>query len=289
MRHKHKIKIGIIFVVFLGVINFYLWQFILSSGQIEGKNVEVVFFDVGQGDGFLVKMPKSNQMLIDGGPSNDFAGKVAREMPFFDREIEMMVLTHPDKDHITGFFEIFKEFEVERVLIPKLEGEIKEKKLYSNFFEAAKKEGSEIIFAKQGQKISFPGGVYFFILWPEKDFSSNDTNDFSIVGKLIFGKTRFLFTGDVSEKIEKNIIEDGFRVESNVLKISHHGSRFSTSDIFLKKIMPNFAIISVGKNSYGHPTKEVLERLKKYDIKTLRTDEKGDIKIITDGSLIGVK
>lgn len=285
MRGRNKI--GIFFVALLGVAAFYLWQFILENGQTNEPVVEVVFFDVGQGDGSLVKMPESNQVIIDGGPSRDVVSKIAGEMPIFDRKIEMMVLTHPDKDHITGLFEIFDVFEVERVLMPEIKGKDKEKDLYVNFKKAAKEEGSEIIFAKQGQKISFPGNVYFLIFWPEKDFVGSDTNNFSVVGKLIFGKTSFLFTGDVSDKVEKKLVSEGFKIKSDVLKVAHHGSKNSTSDIFLAKVAADLAVISVGKNSYGHPTEEVLERLKKYDIKTLRTDENKDIKIISNGKNYG--
>lgn len=286
---RNKTKIGIFIVFLLAIAAFYLWQFILNQEQVSDSVVEVIFFDVGQGDGSLIKMPKSNQMIIDGGPSRYFAEKVAREIPLFDREIEIVVLTHPDKDHITGLFEVFDVFEVERVLMPEIKGEEGQKELYINFKKAAEKEGSKIIFAEQGQKISFPGEVYFLVFWPRENFSSRETNDFSVVGKLIFGKKSFLFTGDISEKIEEILTEEDFNIKSDVLKVSHHGSKNSTSDSFLRAVLPKIAVISVGKNNYGHPAKNILETLEKFDIKTFRTDKKGDIKFITNSFLIEIK
>lgn len=286
---RGKTKIGIFFVALLGIVAFYLWQFILENEQTRESVVDVVFFDVGQGDGSLIKMPESNQMIIDGGPSKDFVAKVTREMPLFDRKIEMMVLTHPDNDHITGLFEIFDAFEVERVLMPEIKNKDKYKYLYVNFKRKAKEEKSKIIFAKQGQKISFPGGVYFLIFWPKKSLVDTDTNDFSVVGKLIFGKTSFLFAGDISDKVERILVSERFNIESQILKVSHHGSKYSSSDNFLGKVLPQVAIISVGKNNYGHPTDEVLERLEKYDIKVFRTDQEGNIRIISDGKNLEIK
>ncbi|MDD5551949.1 MAG: MBL fold metallo-hydrolase [Candidatus Pacebacteria bacterium] len=282
-----KVKIGIVFLILIGIANFCLWQFILNYKQVSESIVEVNFFDVGEGDSILIEMPNSNQIIIDGGLSQDVVSKIAKEMPFFDRKIEMIILTHPDKDHVTGLFEVFDVFEVEKVLMPEIKGKEEKKELYVNFKEAVREEGSKIIFAKQGQKISFPGEVYFLIFWPAKDFFSSDINDFSIVGKLIFEETSFLFTGDISDKIEEKLILDNFLLKSDILKVAHHGSKYSTSDKFLAEIIPGVAVISVGKNSYGHPTREVLERLEKYDIKTLRTDKNKDIKIISNGKNYG--
>lgn len=285
---KKETRVGIVLIFILSLFAGFTFYKILvfEKGQ---PLVEVNFFDVGEGDSILIEMPNSNQILIDGGPSKEVVEKIAKEMPLFDRKIEMVVLTHPDKDHITGLFEVFDTFEVERVLMPRIEGELASKKLYLNFKEKVKEEKSQVIFANQGQKISFPVDVYFLVFWPKENFSLDDTNDFSVVGKLVFKKTSFLFTGDISERVERELVDENFNLQSNVLKIAHHGSKYSSSDSFLKLVRPLMAVISVGKNNYGHPTKEVLERLEKYDIKTLRTDEKGDLKIITDGENLKIK
>jgi competence protein ComEC len=284
---KKETKLGLGFILFLFCVAVFVFYqiFVAESGQPLTK---VDFFNVGEGDCALVEMPNSIQMLIDGGPSRQVVEKIAREMPFFDREIELVVLTHPDRDHITGLFEVFKTFKVDKVLIPKIEGEIAEKELYKKFQEDAHKERSEIFFAKEGQKIFFKSGGSFSVIWPKENLLSKETNDYSIVGKFSFGETNFLFTGDIPGGKEKEIIKEGFNLQSEILKIAHHGSRSSSSEDFIKEVMPKAAIISVGENKYGHPTEEVLERLEKYDIKIFRTDERGDIKIISDGQNINI-
>ncbi len=284
---RRQVKIGIFLNILLLIFAVFLWHKIFVLDR-EEPLVEVNFLDVGQGDSILIEMPNSNQMIIDGGPSRGIASKIVGELPPFDRKIEMVVLTHPDKDHITGLFEVFEVFEVERVLIPKIVGGEEEKPLYLKFKKAVEEEKSEIIYAKEGQRISFPGEVYFLIFWPPEGFSSRELNDFSIVGKLIFGKVRFLFTGDISEKVEQELVKENFNLRSDILKISHHGSKYSSSTGFLKSVTPFLALISVGKNNYGHPSKEALERLEKFGINFLRTDKEGDIKIITNGQDIKV-
>lgn len=279
---KKETKIGIILIFNLFIIAVFTFcKIIFFESNL--PLVEVHFFDVGQGDSILIEMPKSNQVLIDGGPSKNVVEKIIKEMPPLDNKIELVILTHPDRDHITGLFEVFDTFEVKKVLMPKIEGEPSLKKIYLNFKQRIEEEKSEIIFARQGQRIFFPGEVYFLILWPRENFSSRETNDFSVVGKLIFGRISFLFSGDISEKVERELVNENFNLQSDVLKISHHGSKYSSSDEFLKFVKPLLAVISVGENNYNHPSIEVLERLKIFGIKIARTDEEGDIKFITDG------
>ena len=304
---QRGIKLIIILILFFAA--FLTWQAVFATTK--QPFLEVIFFDVGEGDSILIEMPGQNQVLIDGGPSGDVVEKIAGEMPFFDREIEMVILTHPDKDHIGGLFEVLESFKINKILMPEVIGEKREKELYVSFKKLAKEKNIEIVWAKEGQKISFlPADLsstvlaekealakedsvipQFFILWPKDNFESKDTNDFSIVAKLSFGNIDFLLTGDAPTKIEHRLLGrnfelehiEGFNLESEVLKIGHHGSKYSTNEYFLEKVSPITAVISVGKNSYGHPAGEVLNLLSKYDIETLRTDKNGDIKIISDG------
>ena len=147
---------------------------------------------------------------------------------------------------------------------------------------------TEVIAGKAGTKIK-AGNAEIDILYPFENLSGkelkNTSNDTCIVSKLIYGKSSFLFTGDISSKAEKKLSN----AKADVLKIAHHGSKYSTSDMFLETVKPKIAVISVGKNSYGHPTPEVLQRLANYDIKVLRTDQQGDIKFISDGNNIYLK
>lgn len=281
-------KSGLIFVSTLFIPSFLIWQAVFV--EVSTPYLEVNFFDVGEGDSILIEIPGGNQILIDGGPNGEVVEKVASKMPFFDRRIEFLISTHPDNDHITGLFEVLNTFEVSKVLIPRIEGE--EDDAYSFLKEAAKDREIEVVFAQAGQEISFSDYGKFLILWPKENFASSQTNDFSVVGKLSFGKIDFLFTGDAPSSIESELLagdfSGDFSLESEILKVSHHGSKYSTSQYFLEEVSPKAAIISVGENSYDHPAKEVLQNLESYGIKTLRTDENGDIKIISDGETFEV-
>jgi len=282
-----KIQFAILFILFFGGI--LVFKAVFASFQ--PSFLEVNFFDVGEGDSEMIELPENIQILIDGGPSKAIVEKIAKEMPFFDREIEMVILTHPDKDHITGLFEVIKSFKVGKVLMPEMKGGLEEKDLYLNFQEVVKEEGSEVIFAKEGQKISFGDNSQIIILWPSENFQSSETNDFSVVTKLIFGNIDFLFTGDTPKKIEYQLLAknpalsqtEGFDLQSEILKVAHHGSKYSSDEYFLKEVSPEIAVISVGDNTYGHPAPEVLDNFKKYGIMIYRTDESGDIKIISNG------
>lgn len=290
MRKEKFSRLLRLLIVILFFFAFFIWQVVFANISSQTSLLEVDFFDVGEGDSVLLSLPSLQskfgeriQLLIDGGPSGEIVEKVAKEMPFFDRKIEILILTHPDKDHITGLFEILRTFKIDKVLLPKIEGPKQEKDLYLSFLILLQEKNIEPIFTKRGHRISFPDGTHFLIFWPEEDFISKNTNDFSIVTKFSFGKVDFLFTGDLPKNIEYKLLTQDFNLESEILKVAHHGSKNSTSEYFLEKISPEIAVICVGENSYGHPAREVLELLSKYDIKVLRTDFDGDIKIISDG------
>jgi len=279
-------------------LNILAWWvvFDLSKPQF----LEVNFFDVGQGDTTFIQTPKRNQILIDGGPTFTILEKLGKEMPFWDRTIDLVILTHPEKDHLTGLIEVLKSYEVENIIWTGVKREVSEAEEWENL---VKKEGAKIFISKSGQKIILAGGE-IEILFPFKKLEGEkigNSNDTSIVAKLIFGKNNFLFTGDISKRTEEELNQK-LDLTSDVLKVAHHGSKNSTSDEFLERVLPKLAVISVGKNEdlepdcdnkernpYGHPNCEVLERLKNFGIKVLRTDIDGDIKIISDGERIVIK
>ena len=225
-----------------------VWLGILT---IPDNKIHVVFCDVGQGDATLV-IYKQNQLLIDGGPSNKVLKCLEEHMPFWDRTVEIAVATHKQRDHEFGITEVAKRYKVisyEPVL-------------------------------KQGQEVKL-GEITYKIWWPNESVLGVNTlgegNDEGIVGTVSFGNFDVLMTADVSpinyEKVEG--IE--------VMKIPHHGSKFQWEKTWYEKVMPALAIISVGKNSYGHPAPEVTSGLKDLGIKFLRTDLDGEIEIVSDG------
>ena len=276
---SRKLVIGIIVILFC--FNFLAWYAVF---EISSQSLKVVFFDIGQGDAIFIETPKRTQILIDGGPSKKIVEKLGQELPFFDRTIDFIIATHPDSDHISGLVEVLKSYRVDLVGGTGIKGSTAEFQEFSNEIEE-NKSGKVVL--RKGQKIFIGKNLYFEVLAPLEDFegkTAKDYNTSSLVLKMAYGKSTFLFTGDAPISIEKKLAEEGSDISSQVLKISHHGSKTSTSNLFLEKVNPEIAVIQVGKdNRYGHPSPEVLERLAKYGIKVMRTDQVGDIKLFSNG------
>jgi len=281
-------KNNIVFIVLavLFCLNFLAWiaVFDLSKPQY----LEVSFFDVGQGDAILVETPRGHQILIDGGPDFSVLEKLGQEMPFYDRSIDLIILTHPEHDHIAGLIEVLKRYRVDNILWT---GVLRDTAEYREWLKLIEKEGAEVKIAQLGQKITCSrrllGQQVFNILNPLENLEGKkvqNSNNTSIIAKLIFNENSFLFTGDAYKSVERKLLEKEINLDSDVLKVGHHGSKTSTSEEFLEQVLPEIAVISAGlENRYGHPHQETLATLNKYDIKVLRTDKEGDIKIISDG------
>ena len=291
MKRKKEFFLLVIFLLVLG--NFFVWKEVFSLD----RSLKVVFFNIGQGDSIFIETPQKHQILIDGGPSKKILEKLAENLPFWDNSLDLVILTHPDADHLSGLNYVLERYEVENILWTGVE---KETKTFECWKENLKKENANIVIAQRGQKIK-AGKSEIFILYPfqnlEGRFFDKDTNDTSIVAKLLFGKDTFLFTGDISQEIEKKLFEketdslyQDFDVGAQILKVAHHGSKTSSCREFLEIVKPEIAVISCGKNNpYHHPHESVLQRLKEFGIKVLRTDQKGDIKIISNGTELFVQ
>jgi competence protein ComEC len=203
--------------------------------------------------------------------------KLSKNMPFWDRTLDLIVLTHPDHDHIFGLLEVLKSYEVENILWT---GVFKKSAEHKEWVDLIEKEGSNIIISQKDLKI-FSKNTEMEVVYPLEVLENEEVrnfNDSSIVLKLDFKESTFLFTGDITSSAER-VLKD---IDTDLLKVAHHGSKESTSEEFLKETSPIIAVISSGENnSYGHPHKEVLERLK--GVEVLRTDKKGDIEIINNG------
>jgi len=246
--------------------------------------LEVNFFDVGQGDAIFIVTPQKHQILIDGGPDSVVLEKLAKEMPFWDRTIDLIILTHPHADHLKGLIDVLERYRVENILWT---GVSYESQLYQEWQRIIEKEEAEIYIAQAGQKI-ISSKVILEILHPFENLEEKEVRNLdntSVSAKIVFKENSFLFTGDAHQEVELALVNEfQERLESNVLKVGHHGSKTSTAEEFIKKVSPEIAVISVGKdNRFDHPHQEVLEVLEKYGIKILRTDLDSDIKIISDG------
>lgn len=278
MAPKKKIFI----LVILAWANLLVWFFVFA--QSANQDLEVVFFDVGQGDSILIQKGQQ-QILIDGGHSKDIVNKISRQIDWFDRNIEVVISTHPDSDHLTGLFEVFNYYEVDLLLETGVSCQSKKcRKWRQTVGQLVKQEEIKQKIARLGQQICFDqDDNCLTVLFPFKSLknkSLSNMNNGSIVTRLVTNKYNFLFTGDITEQVERELVEKGLYLESDILKISHHGSRRSSSLQFLQAVNPQAAIISVGRNNpYGHPTSQVLQRLKRIKAKVFRTDLYGDIKL----------
>lgn len=250
------------------------------------KPLEVHFLDVGQGDAILIETPNQKQILIDGGRNRSVVSHLGKLLPFGDRDLDVLIATHPDADHIGGLPEVLDRYEVLLYLEPGVRSE-------NGLVEVLERKVSlkvkERLLARQNLKISFGDGVELLILFPNQDVSNFDTNDASIVAKLSYGETSFLLTGDAGFRTENILLNSaGSLLDSDVLKAGHHGSKNSSSPKFVSAVSPEYAVISAGKdNSYGHPHQEVLKIFEDLNIKIRNTAKEGTITFKSDGKEIG--
>lgn len=236
------------------------------------QGTEVIFLDVGQGDAILIKQGR-NQILIDGGRSGKaLLSAISQYVPFWDRTIETVIATHPDADHIGGLPALIRNY---RVGVFVSTGVASESETYRYLEESiGDHPPARKLLSRRGTSLSLPHGGRLEILFPEDGAHvTGESNETSIVTRFSFNETDFLLAGDLPR--EEAFIPDV--PESEVLKLSHHGSKYSSSDTFLARVRPKEAVVSVGQNSYGHPAPEVLDRAKKTGALIRRTDESGDI------------
>ncbi|MFH1890751.1 MAG: MBL fold metallo-hydrolase [Candidatus Kuenenbacteria bacterium] len=281
-----------------------------SSGQVQGRSqrkeeglLEVIFFDVGQGDSALINTPRNRQILVDGGPDNAVLEKLAHYLDFNDRYIDIVVLTHPHADHVDGLVSVLKRYEVGEVWMT---GVVHTLSKYLEFLNLIKEKNirAKIIYACSSDKqqdidiIGEPGctdeiilepNIKISFLWPVENLTGrkvDNLNNSSITFRLKHSENYFLFTGDIEKEAEYGIIEHrGDYIQSNVLKVAHHGSSVSSIEEFLDLVNPDYAVISVGQdNQFGHPSLRVIRRLERMSVPILRTDLNGDIIFISNGS-----
>lgn len=229
----------------------------------------------------FIETSENQQILIDGGPDDSVLEKLGKEMPFWDRTIDLIVLTHPDFDHISGLIEVLRRYKVENILWTGISCETAQCQEWERLIE---EEGANIFTAKSGLRIfggRTSGGRYDLLtLFPLESLEGkavSNTNDSSIVLRLDYGENSLLLAGDISKSIERKLENIG----ADVLKVAHHGSKTSTAPEFVEAVSPQIAVISAGRdNKYGHPHEETLATLGRYGINILRTDINGDIKFL---------
>ena len=293
-------KKNFLFGALIGLILLIVYFISLPDGKLH-----IVFCDVGQGDAAYIRTPSNKDMLIDGGPNDKVLDCLGRHMPFYDRTIDVVMLTHPQKDHLQGLISVMFRYDVKNFIIGAVGNETDG---FKRLVEAVKEKNIPVKNLYQGDSFSMEE-VKFDILWPQREWlakklksdqaiqlsnargqavlglsTSEDLNSFSYYLHLTYRDFDALFTGDGDSKIQSEILKTALLPVVEILKFPHHGSKTGILPEFLDKISPHEAVISVGKNSYGHPTQEAISLLSDRAIKIKRTDLDGDVEIISDGN-----
>mgnify|MGYP001559183998 CR=1 FL=1 len=291
---KHLLSGGII-----GAVLLITAFFSLPDGKLH-----LVFCDVGQGDAIYMRTPDGSDILFDGGPNDKVLTCLGKHMPFYDRNLELVLMTHPQKDHFQGLISVVERYSVDYFVIG-VEGN--ETAGYKELVKNLKEKNVNLKNLYRGDQF-FLDKVNFTVLWPDRSWVAEHTssldmtvakmsgqgavlglattanlNDFSYYVLAEYGSFKALFTGDGDSQIQPEIMKTNYLQKIDVLKFPHHGSKTGVLPEFLEAIGSKLVVISVGKNSYGHPTKEALEMLAGLGIKMLRTDLDGEVEIVSDG------
>jgi competence protein ComEC len=278
-RLETKVLIGA--SIILLVLAFFFWR-----GLPDGR-LHVVFLDVGQGDAIFIQTPSGRQVLIDGGPSEtQVLSQLGSRMPFWDRSLDLVVLTHPDSDHINGLVSVLERYQVDMVIHRRIE---MDSETYDYWLALVEAEGAAVYWGEAGLRLMLDTGLEMVVLHPGVEVWEG-VNDNSVVTRLTYGQVSLLLTGDIEAEVERALVgaHRDAPLQSTVLKAAHHGSCSSTTQEFLEAVGPEVVVISVGAdNRFGHPCGEVLERLQ--DMPTYRTDEHGTVEIVSDGARVWVE
>lgn len=280
MIKKLAKNLKIYFLIFLALIALSIWSTYLQEPD---SNLHIYALDVGQGDAILIQ--KQNfQVIVDGGPDNSVIERLAEVMPLEDKKIEVIILTHPHADHVTGLVEVLKRYNVEKVVYS---GVNYQSNIFAEFKEEVEIKKIPVENPKNGQENIYQHEIKLTYLWPGENTAnySDNLNDTSIVFRLDFGNSSALFSGDCEVECWSGIMQDlDSNIKADLLKIAHHGSNNGTSEEMLERIKPRYAIISLGKdNKFGFPHQQVIRALEKSGASFIRTDEMSTIDFVSNG------
>jgi competence protein ComEC len=257
-----------------------------SLGLAASSLLSVNFIDVGQADSILVHTPSGYNMLVDAGNNDDGDTVTSFLSSQGIKRLDVLIGTHPHEDHIGGMDTVIRQYQIGRIYMPKVTSTTK---TFEDVLQAIKNKGLNVNSPVPGSTIPLDSAIKVQILAPNSS-KYEDLNNYSIVIRISYDKTSFLLTGDAENESEKEMLEKGYDLKADVLKVGHHGSSNSTSASFLKAVAPKYAVICVGKdNVYGHPKQEILDRLNQAGAKVFRTDLNGTVIAESDGEKVTVK
>ncbi len=282
--------------VFSHIKNNFKWYILLSLlflnitllyvvlHEDRGNKLTVSFLNIGQGNATFIESPTGTQVIVDGGPNKTLTGEISAVMPWYDRHIDALIVSHPDKDHYEGFLPLLDKYSADVFV----ESGIQD--VSSEFLSLKQKISDKKIpdvLARRGEVIDIGGGAYIQILFPDRDVSGLETNSGSIICRLVYGETSLILEGDAPQATEDYVLSlDGAGLKSDMIEVGHHGAKTSSAPDYLSAVSPQYAVISVGKdNSYGHPNQETLDTLGNVGAQILRTDQLGRITFVSDGKI----
>jgi competence protein ComEC len=249
--------------------------------------VTVAFLDVGQGDSIYIESPNGKQMLIDGGANRSVLRELSSVMPFWDRSIDVVIATHPDKDHIGGLIPIAQNYRIDSFIDTGLAADTETYVVLEGILDGKEKTTRIIGQRRTVITLDEEANVFFEILEPDSDVSLiDDHNEASIIGRLVYGETEVMLTGDAGVEVELEILSElgAEALDADILKLGHHGSKTSSAIEFIEAVDPDWGIVSAGAdNRYGHPHAEVTERFDNLGIPYLGTYSEGTIVFQSDG------
>lgn len=249
-------------------------------------DARVTILNIGQGDAVLVELPNQQRWLIDGGPDSKVVSELQKVLPFGDRNLTGIILTHPHSDHVSGLVNVLQQFNVEYAIFVPM---VHTSPVYQQFLQTIKDKNIQAIamtepFVWQDQVNNWQ----WEFLYPSEDIEFANLNDSSIVSKLTVKGKSFLFTGDAEKEVEQLLLQQ-YDLKADVLKVGHHGSDTSTTEKFLQEVNPEYALISVGEgNSFGHPNEGVINLLEKYGVKIYRTDKNGRVSVTMENNNLNI-
>ena len=264
---------------------------VLAWVRLPDGRLHVWFLDVGQGDAILIRTPDGKTILLDGGPSPSvLMSELGRRLPFWDRRVDLVILSHPDDDHISGLLPVLERYDVGQVMEPGWKVEAPPYRAWEGLI-----QGRSIrrTFPRAGARLDLGRGAWMTVLHPGYTWikgSHADTNNNGLVIRLQMGKASFLFPADIEAEAERRLVSNRANLDCVVLKVPHHGADTSLSEGFLRAANPQVAVISVGRdNRFGHPAATTIARLHDAGVLILRTDELGSIELTTDGRSYNIK
>lgn len=244
----------------------------------------VAFLDIGQGDAVYIESPSGTRILYDAGPNSSVVRRLGEVMPVFARSLDMIILSHPDQDHVAGFSDVLRRYGVKALLDSGYSGAVKNP-FYEDTLSVAKEKNIPILWGGKRTVVDFGGGLRGEILAPEGKYSVGDTNIASIVLKLTYGSSSVLLSGDLPVEFENRLVSEyGDGLDVDVFKAGHHGSNTANGEALLRAMSPEIIVVSSGKdNKYGHPSTSVTERFDSFGIPWINTANEGTIILESDG------